>query len=297
MKYVVVLPAKNEQDTIKSAVESVVKQTIPPMRVLIMDDASTDRTPQILAELESEYPSVRHHRVTSSSEYTLGGHVVRLFNEGKRVLDEEGLEYDWIVKMDADLQCESDFIERIAERIRGRKMGIVSGTPYFEENGKKIFDTSPSWHTHGQFKIYNAECFDEVGGPREHLGWDCADNVRAISAGWDCEAIRDINYLMHRKVGGKSSNKAGRMNHGFGCYITGFGIGYFALKVVHDLFKPPVIVGAFDLVRGYLRAAVGRHPKVLTPSQQKLIRRLLWASFWVRLRRRDFDLQQRLSGS
>lgn len=297
MRYVVVIPAKNEEEHIRDAIESIVGQDMPPDLVMVIDDHSTDATPDILRELAARYPTVRHHRMDADREYVLGGHVVRLFHEGKRLIDELGVAYDWIIKMDADLQCESDFIERIATRIRGRKIGIVSGTPYFEEDGKRIFDTSPAWHTHGQFKIYNARCFDEVGGPREHLGWDCADNIRAISAGWECEAIRDINYLMHRKVGGKTTNKAGRMNHGFGCYITGFGPGYFFLKVLHDLFKPPVISGSFSLVRGYLKAVLAREPKVITVSQQRLIRKLLWRSFWVRLKDRDFDVQQRLRGS
>jgi glycosyltransferase involved in cell wall biosynthesis len=295
MKYVAVLPAKNEEENIRSAIESLVQQSIPPVRLLVIDDHSSDATADIVRSLAEQYSTVAYHRVESSPEYTLGGHVVRIFMEGKKLLDAEGIEYDWIVKMDADVQSEPDFVERLAGRVKGRKVGIVSGTPYTEENGERTYDTSPFWHTHGQFKFYQANCFAEVGGPREHLGWDCADNVRAISAGWECEAIRNLNYLMHREVGGKTTNKQGRLNHGIGCYICGFGPGYFLLKVLHDIPKPPVLSGSLSLVRGYLGAALRREKKVLTKSQRKLLRRLLWSSLWGRFRNRDFVMLQKVA--
>jgi len=275
MKYVAVLPAKDEEQNIRAAIESIVNQTIPPC-------------------LEQKYHCLAHHSTTSTKAYELGGKVVRLFVEGKRLIDLKGIEYDWIIKMDSDLECEPDFIEKMMSRTRDLKVGIMSGTPYFEEDGRKIYDTSPAWHTHGQFKIYNAECFDEFGGPRESLGWDCADNVAAISAGWQAMAIPDINYLMHRKVGGKTSIVKGRINHGIGCYVVGVGPGYFLLKVMHDIFKPPYLIGAVSLIRGYLRAAIKRYPKTLPKDQRRLLRKLFWSSLWVRFRNRDFVIQQKL---
>ncbi len=295
MKYVVVLPAKDEEQNIRAAVESIVNQTIPPLHVLVMDDGSTDSTLDIVKELEQQQQNISHHSTSSTKAYELGGKVVRLFMQGKRLIDSMDIEYDWIIKMDADLQCEPDFIEKMANRTKNLKVGIMSGTPYFEEDGKKTYDTSPAWHTHGQFKIYNAECFEQFGGPRESLGWDCADNVGAISAGWQAMAIPDINYLMHREVGGKTSNLNGRINHGIGCYIVGVGPGYFLLKVLHDIFKPPYVIGAVSLIRGYLRAAIKRYPKTLPKDQRRLLRKLFWSSLWVRFRNREFVIQQKMT--
>lgn len=294
MKYVVVLPARNEEHNIRDSIESIVNQTIPPCHVLVIDDNSDDGTLDIVKSLEQRYRVISHHCATSTQAYELGGHIVRLFREGKRLIDSKGIEYDWIIKLDADLEFEPDFIEKIESRIRLSKVGIISGTPYYEENGRKIYDNSPAWHTHGQFKIYNAECFDEFGGPAESLGWDSADNVAAISAGWQCLAIPDVNYLMHRKVGGKRSIRKGRINHGIGCYLLGYSLGYFILKVLHDVFKPPYLIGAFSLVRGYLRAAMNNYPKILPVSQQRLLRKLLWSSLWIRLGNMDFVIQQKL---
>jgi hypothetical protein len=100
---------------------------------------------------------------------------------------------------------------------------------------------------------------------------------------------------MHRKVGGKTSIIKGRINHGTGCYLVGFGPGYFLLKVLHDIFKPPYIIGAVSLVRGYFGAALRRMPHTLPKSQRRLLRKLLWSSLWVRFRNKEFVIQQKLT--
>jgi glycosyltransferase involved in cell wall biosynthesis len=47
----VLIPTYNAANTIRSAVKSIQQQTISDIRILIVDDGSTDRTPQILASL------------------------------------------------------------------------------------------------------------------------------------------------------------------------------------------------------------------------------------------------------
>ena len=294
MKYVVVIPAKNEQGSIRDAIESIVRQTIPPQCVLVMDDGSTDDTPNIIKSMQTQYPMLRHHAVPSDNSYSLGGHVVRLFNRGKRILDEQHPDYDWIIKLDADLCFDANVIESIAARIQGQRVGIVSGTPYYLENGRKIYERSPAWHTHGQFKIYNRQCYEEMGGIPESLGWDTADNIKAISSGWLTCAYPDINYLMYRKVGGKSSLKKGRINHGIGCYLLGYDPLYFMIKTLHDLFKPPAVFGAYYLIKGYLKANIERPQRILSSTQRKTLKHLLWSSLATRIRKMEFVMLQKL---
>lgn len=295
MKYAVVIPAKNEEANIRATVESAANQSIAPAWIVVVDDNSTDSTPRILDELSRSYANLSQIRTGSGGDYVLGGHVVRLFKQGKALLDERGVEYDWLVKLDADIEFEHDFMARIQERVQDGRFGIVSGTPYLEVAGTRLRDTSPPWHTHGQFKIYNAACYEEIGGPIENLGWDGADNIMAMSAGWECRAFSDVNYLMHRHVGGKAANRRGRMNHGISSYQLGYSKTYFALKVLHDLFKPPYVSGAYALLKGYIVAALNRYPKILSEEQERLLRHLMWSTVWDRFRNRDFALQQLLT--
>jgi glycosyltransferase involved in cell wall biosynthesis len=63
--YVLVTPARNEAGNIEQTLESVMAQTIPPLRWIIVDDGSTDATVEI----------VRH--ATLDSLNCSGGHPER----------------------------------------------------------------------------------------------------------------------------------------------------------------------------------------------------------------------------
>lgn len=297
MKYTIVIPAKNEASGIRETLNSVVTQTILPLKCIVIDDGSTDETSKIIKEFENKYSFIKYHLNTQerSSSYSLGGHVVNLFNIGRNELAKIGCSSDYIIKMDADISFEPDFISKISECIaQTEKLGIISGTPYYYENSNKKYEYSPDWHTHGQFKIYYTACLDHIGGLKSSLGWDTADNISAIAQGWKTIAFRDINYKMSRKVGGKSSLSKGRINHGIGSYILGYNIFYLFLKAFHDIFKAPYIVGSFNLLKGYLQAITKGYNRILSDEEVLILRRLLWKSFFKRFVNKDFIIFQHI---
>ncbi|MCP4310831.1 MAG: glycosyltransferase family 2 protein [Bacteroidetes bacterium] len=294
IKYAIVIPAKNEEANLRDTIDSVIAQTIAPAYCLIVDDGSVDRTPDIVREYQKKHSFIHYYHNEGEKKYVLGGNVVRVFDVGKKVIEESGVEYDYIIKMDADISFDPDFMEEISVKIdRSDKMGIVSGTPYYNENGKKIYELSPTWHSHGQFKIYNRLCLDEIGGIDKNLGWDCADNIKAISLGWETAAFRDINYLMYRKVGGKSSLITGRINHGIGAYQLGYSFWYLLLRALHDIFKKPYLLGACSLMIGYTRSALSANTKrILDRNQILILRGLLWKSLSKRFVNKEFIVFQ-----
>jgi glycosyltransferase involved in cell wall biosynthesis len=62
----VLIPTFNAAKTIRSAVNSVQQQTISDIRILIVDDGSTDRTPHILANLAQSDPRIEILSKTNS---------------------------------------------------------------------------------------------------------------------------------------------------------------------------------------------------------------------------------------
>ena len=52
-KYVIITPAKNEESYIEKTIESVLSQTVRPSKWIIVDDASTDRTAEIVSKYRS----------------------------------------------------------------------------------------------------------------------------------------------------------------------------------------------------------------------------------------------------
>ncbi|HEY8743398.1 MAG TPA: glycosyltransferase family 2 protein, partial [Chloroflexota bacterium] len=60
MKLSVLIPAYNEEETIEQIIRSVAAVQLPvEVEILVHDDASTDRTPTILAALRQEMPQLR----------------------------------------------------------------------------------------------------------------------------------------------------------------------------------------------------------------------------------------------
>src|ERR1700739_297172 len=56
LSYVLITPARNEETFIEKTIESVRKQTVPPMRWVIVDDGSTDSTAQIVKRYVVQHP-------------------------------------------------------------------------------------------------------------------------------------------------------------------------------------------------------------------------------------------------
>jgi len=288
MRYVVVIPAKNEARGISVTIDSILSQSILPLKVLIVDDGSTDNMAEVVRRYEEMNDVLQYHlNESQESTYTLGGKIVSLLFKGKSLLDKIIFDYDYIIKMDADVWFEPDFIKKISERISSGNYGIVSGTPFITENGRRVFIVSPEWHTNGDFKIYSRKFLEMADNFPMDLGWDCADNLLAREKGFKTEAFRDINYRQNRPIGRFSSVK-GRQRQGLGAYKLRYSWGYLALKAILDLIKPPYIVGSVYYLAGYFGGKFGKLPKTVNKNQKKLLQRLMWQSFTRRFKDRNF---------
>lgn len=54
----VVIPAHNNEDTLRRCVDSVLIQGVPDVEIILVDDASSDSTPDIIAEYARRYPHI-----------------------------------------------------------------------------------------------------------------------------------------------------------------------------------------------------------------------------------------------
>ena len=115
MKLTVIIPVFNEENSVAGVVDQVLQAPVTPHQVLIVDDGSTDRTPQILKHLDR--PSItiyRHHR-------NLGkGAAIRTALEAVRG--------DVILIQDADLEYDPADYSRLLEPIQKNQSGIVYGS-------------------------------------------------------------------------------------------------------------------------------------------------------------------------
>ncbi len=91
--YGVVITCHNNADTLADAVLSCLNQTLPYDRILVVDDKSTDASPEIMAELADRYSAVRVVTLESS-----------LGPAAARDLGFRRIETDFITQLDGDDQ-------------------------------------------------------------------------------------------------------------------------------------------------------------------------------------------------
>jgi chlorobactene glucosyltransferase len=118
----VVIPARNEAANIARCVRSVLAQDYPALRVVVVDDNSTDATPQILAELAAADPRlivVRGRRLPPG--WT-----------GKNFALAQATPYlhgDWLLFLDADTWLEPTAVRAAVLHAAERHLGLLSLVP------------------------------------------------------------------------------------------------------------------------------------------------------------------------
>src|SRR5947209_8249847 len=100
-RYLLITPCRDEAKFARRTLESIARQTVVPAQWLIVDDGSTDDTPQILAEYASKLPYLRIIRREDRGYRKLGGGVIDAFYEGYNSINPD--EFDFLCKLDLDL--------------------------------------------------------------------------------------------------------------------------------------------------------------------------------------------------
>ena len=144
--------------------ESMVRQSVKPMRWIVVDDGSSDQTAQIVRRYEHDHSYIRLVKRPCGQPRQPGSAVVHAFNRGYEVAG--GLDYDFIVKLDCDLGFEADYFERLLEQfVADPKLGIASGV-YLESSDGLTWEeiAMPPYHAAGASKVVRRNCFEQIGG-------------------------------------------------------------------------------------------------------------------------------------
>jgi poly-beta-1,6-N-acetyl-D-glucosamine synthase len=274
-RYVVISPVRDEERYIDLTMQSVIRQTSPPALWAIVDDGSTDRTPDIVRAYAARYPFIRLVDHKRAGERHPGSRVIHAFNRGLELLGP--VECDFIVKLDCDLSFAPDYFERLLARFDAHpRLGIASGV-YLEKaaDGRWRLVKMPPYHAFGACKVVRRQCFEEIQGFLTMPGWDTVDEIRAWSAGWETGHFTDLETKHHKPEGtGIGRLRTSRM-HGEIFYATGGDPLFLLFKVLRRVTTSPLLVGALAVSWGYLHALVLGKPRLVTPAQARAYRRVL----------------------
>lgn len=111
----VVMPCYNRADSVRHAIDSVLAQTCSDLELVIVDDASTDETPEIIAEVASGEPRIR----VILSERNAGPGVAR--NTG--IAAARG---QWIAFIDSDDWYEPQRLEILLDEAERQGSALIA---------------------------------------------------------------------------------------------------------------------------------------------------------------------------
>src|SRR5215813_8341720 len=113
-RYILISPVRNEERYVTKTLDSVIAQTCRPAQWIIVDDNSDDGTTAILEQYARRVDWITVLKVQRTGERQPGSPVIRAFNAGYALL--RNIEFDFIVKLDCDLDLPSDYFGQLMAR-------------------------------------------------------------------------------------------------------------------------------------------------------------------------------------
>lgn len=278
-RYLLVTPCRDEAQYARRTLESISKQTVAPALWIIVDDGSTDQTPQILAEYAAKLPYLRIIRRENRGFRKLGGGVIDAFYAGYDTINPA--DFDYVCKLDLDLDLPPRYFETLMEKMEADpRIGTCSGKPYFKDAvGRQVMETCGNENSVGMVKFYRIQCFTEIGGFVRELMWDGIDCHRCRMLGWVAVSWDDpaLNFEHLRPMGTSHKNWwTGRTRHGIGQYFMGTGLTYLLASAAFRITHPPMVIGSAAMVWGYVRSWATQKPRYADLSFRRFLRRYQW---------------------
>jgi poly-beta-1,6-N-acetyl-D-glucosamine synthase len=272
ISYIIICPVRNEEKYLGRTIESIAAQTILPAQYIIVDDGSTDRTPEILLEACAKYPWISTVRRQDRGERKVGPGVVEAFYDGYRSIAVK--EYAFICKMDGDLTVGPDYFETLmAKFLQDRYLGAASGKLFLDlDDGKLVEERITDESVLGGTLFLRRECYDAIGGFVQQVMWDGITFHRCRMEGYRTRSFRDPDLMIfdHRIMG--SSHKSifhGRTRWGWGQYFMGTHPLYILAVGAYRMFERPYIAGGLLILWGYVKAWITRTQRYDYPGFRK----------------------------
>jgi len=278
-KYVVVTPARDEEACLRLTIESMLAQTLRPAAWIIVDDGSRDGTAAIIEEYARSCPWVRGWMRQDRGRRLPGAGVVEAFYDGYHQL--QGGDWEFLVKLDADLSFAPDFFQNALEHFRRQpRLGIGGAHLYQIANGQLQLEGGPGFHVRGASKIYRRQCWEAIGGMLAAPGWDTVDEVRASMRGWTTASLPDVIAVHHRPTGSAESRWRDMVKRGQGCYVAGYHPLFMAARCLRHMTSRPYLLGAVGMGAGFISGYLGGVEGRRDPALVHYVHEQQWRRMW-----------------
>ena len=277
-KYVLISPCRDEAKYMRDTLDSVIAQSVRPAKWVIVDDGSTDNTPQILAEYRAKHDWIEVVTRSDRGRRSVGPGVVDAFYAGYETINPD--DYDYLCKLDLDLRLPPRYFEiLIAKMATNPSIATCSGKAYVKKEGGLVNEGHGDDMSLGMTKFYRVSIFKAIDGFVREVMWDGIDCHRCRMNGWiACSWDEPELRFVHLRPMGSSQQSiyTGRLRHGFGQYFMGTGFLFMAASAISRINQKPYVLGSLAMLWGWVKSALVREPRYNDPEFRKFLRRYQW---------------------
>lgn len=272
--YVLITAAHNEEKYIEETLRAILSQTVRPLRWIIVSDASTDKTDEIVMDYARDQPFIKLLRYGGAHRHSFAAKA-ECIGAGYELLS--GLDYGYLGILDADVSPPPDYYSTLIDLFqKNPALGLSGGFIY--EKPKGVFECRPSnrpWSVAGAAQFFRRECYEAVGGvqplPYGGIDWRCEVTARML--GWSVKAVPELKLLHYRLTGAATNIMAARFKEGKKDYSLGSHPVFEVIKCLGRMITKPLLTGGLARLAGFTWASWSREKRSVSKEFVRFVRK------------------------
>jgi poly-beta-1,6-N-acetyl-D-glucosamine synthase len=258
-RYVLVSVGRNEEAYIESLIDTIAAQKLRPVKWIIVDDGSSDKTYQLAIARSKGLPFIEVAKMPGGRPRSFSSKVFALQHACELI---KKYDFDYVGFLDADMRLEPDYYERLIQNFeRDPRLGLGGGAviDQYEDHTENIRKGSEDHHVPGAVQFFRRECFEQVGGyvPVDVGGEDTIADVMVLMHNWKIRAFPELKAMHLRPDGLFTKVNVFRrgMRWGRRFYMLGYHPVFYFGQCVRRLGQRPLVIGSFCQLLGFVVAS------------------------------------------
>jgi len=256
--YVLITPAFNEMQSIQQTIESLMKQTIRPVKWILISDGSNDGTDEIMKNWALRVDLISYIRREKDPSVSGFASKVSAIQEAYNHL--LGLSFEYIGILDADITLTQTYYEQVIAKFKKNPLLGITGGFIFEQCEGRFESrrTNTDRSVAGGIQLFRRKCYESIGGhlPMPYGGEDWLCEIISRMKGWDVVAFPDIVAYHHNPSAAKrgalkDAIRLGKMDYSVGSHPL-----FELVKCIRRIQERPFILRALFRLIGFVWSAL-----------------------------------------
>ncbi|HXG07538.1 MAG TPA: glycosyltransferase family A protein [Nitrososphaera sp.] len=239
LRVAVVIPARNEEGFIGKTLEALFNQHTKPIRVIVVNDGSADRTAGIASAAGAEVVDMPDRGFNVQGTPVLAGVINRGLARIEEGYNFEGPD-DYVLILGADHILPPHYITAVLDAMsENKRLVLCSG----------VIEGERSIVPRGSGRVVRADFWKSIGFRYpENYGFETYLVLKAQQLGYEVKVLKNLKTSTLRKTG-KNYKKNVYVSYGKSLKALGYSKLYSAARIGLVFLKNPR--GGFHMLRGY----------------------------------------------